>query len=133
MPQFETFTKQLISRQHEPQVTIQRRGALSLNKPACLALGSPDAVELLYDAHARIIGLRRVEPGTEHAYAVRPATSAANGRCTISAMAFTKFYNIDTSQSLRWSAYLDAGVLCVDLNDKPTPVTSNRARASGAT
>ena len=133
MPQFETFTKHLIRLQHEPQVTIQRRGALSLNRPAYLALGSPDAVELLYDADARIVGLRAVDSGVEHAYAVRPATSGANGRCAISAMAFTKFYGIDTSRSLRWPAYLDDGVLCVDLTGEPTPVTSNRARDSGAT
>ena len=43
-------------------------------------------------------------------------------------MAFTKFYDIDTSQSLRRNAFLDDGVLCLNLNDLATPVTSNRAR-----
>lgn len=127
MPQFETFTRSLVPLKREPHVTIQRRGTMSLNKSAHVALGSPAAVELLYDAGERIVGLRAVDPRADHAYMVRP-TNAANGPFAISAMAFTKFYGIVTDRSLRWPAYLDDGVLCIDLNQQATPVTSNRAR-----
>lgn len=128
MPQFETFKKGLVPLKREPQVTIQRHGTLSLNMSAYVALGSPDAVELLYDAEERIVGLRPVDPRADHAYMVRPSTSQTSRRFAISAMAFTRFYDIDTTQSRRWAAYVDDGVLCVSLNDISTPVTSNRAR-----
>jgi hypothetical protein len=128
MPSFERFTKDMTPRKREPQVTIQRRGTLALNEAAHLALGSPDAVELLYDLEQRIVGLRTVDPGAAHAHKVRPLSSTASARFAISALAFTRFYDIDTTQSRRWAAYLDDGVLCIDLNDFGTPVTSNRAR-----
>lgn len=130
MPKFETFTKHLVPLKRDPHVTIQRRGTMSLNKSAHVALGSPDAVELLYDCADRIVGLRPVDPRADHAYMVRPSTNAVSGPFAISAMAFTKFYDIDTTQSLRWAAYVDDGVLCINLNETATPVTSNRARSS---
>lgn len=112
----------------DPHVTIQKRGTISMNRSAFLAAGSPDAVELLYDRDARIIGLRAIEVNAHNAYHVRHPSRSANGPWIISAMAFTKFYDIDTSTTLRWDAYLDGGALCVDLNQSATPVTSNRAR-----
>ncbi len=128
MPKFETFKRGLLQIPAEPQVTILRRGILSLNKPAHSALGSPDAVELLYDPCERVVGLRPVDPREENSYIVRRPRSGGRGPFVITAMAFTKLYDIDTTQSLRRDAFLDNGVLCVCLNDAATPVTSNRAR-----
>lgn len=130
MPQFETFTKRMIPLKRDPHITIQKRGTMSLNKSAYVALGSPDAVELLYDTGERIVGLRPADSLAEHAHTVRASTTSGSGTFAISAMAFTKFYDIDTTRSLRWAAYLDDGVLCINLNDPATPVTSNRARKS---
>lgn len=127
MPQFETFTKSMVPLKRDPHVTIQRRGTMSLNKSAYVALGSPEAVELLYDPAERIVGLRPVDPRADHAYTVRASTTSGSGTFAISAMAFTRFYDIDTTQSRRWPAYLDDGVLCINLNHPATPVTSNRA------
>lgn len=128
MSHFETFSRSMVPLKREPHVTIQRRGTMSLNKSAHVALGSPDAVELLYDSTDRIVGLRPADPRADHAYPVRASTNAGSGPFVISAIAFTKFYDIDTSQSLRWPAYMDSDVLCINLDDTPTPVTSNRAR-----
>ena len=127
MPQFESFSKNLGALKLDPQVTLTRRGTLSLNKSAHTALGSPGAVELLYDLPQRIVGLRAIDARADNAYFVRPM-AGDRGPFVISVMAFTKFYDIDTTQSLRWSAHLDEGILCIDLNDAATPVTSNRAR-----
>ena len=47
-------------------------------------------------------------------------------------MAFSHFYELDTTLTRRWPAYVEDGVLCIDLaNSAGVPVTSNRA-ARGA-
>lgn len=128
MTKFETFNRDLPQLKADPQVTILRRGILSLNKAAHSALGSPDAVELLYDSCERVVGLRPVDPRAVNGYVVRRPRGGGRGPFVITAMAFTKLYDIDTAQSLRWDAFLDAdGVLCVCLDDAATAVTSNRA------
>lgn len=132
MPNFETFSRSLLQLKAEPQITVLRRGNLSLNRSAYTALGSSDAVELLYDTCERIIGLRPTDPRAHNAYVFRQTAGSDKGPFVITAMAFTKFYGIDTSTSLRRNAYLDDGVLCVCLNDAATSVTSNRARRNDA-
>ena len=119
MPDFETFSRRMLSLQAQPFVTVQRRGSMSLNQSALQALGQPEAVELLYDRSASIIGLHGVDPRAETAYQVRQASRSASGPWVISAMAFTKFYGIDTSATRRWPAYLEGDVLCVDLTVPP--------------
>ena len=128
MPNFQTFSRSMLPLRAEPQITILRRGTISLNKSAHMALGSPAAVELLYDVDEQIIGLRPVDPRAKDAYVIREPTSGGKGPFVITAMAFTKFYGIDTSQSLRRIGFLDDGILCTNLRDAATPVTSNRAR-----
>ncbi|PZS30726.1 MAG: hypothetical protein DLM58_13160 [Pseudonocardiales bacterium] len=127
MADFETFRKPLVALKREPTITIQKRGTMSLNKAAQVALGSPAAVELLFDAARRIVGLRRVDPRADHAYPVRSSTGMENGPFVVSAMAFLHFYDIQQPESLRWSAYVCDGVLCVDLDAEAVAVTSNRA------
>ena len=114
MPNFESFHKGLVPQRSQPLVTLQKRGAISLNRAAYQALGEPKAVELLYDRDASIIGLRPADITIENAYAVRPATTAA-GPYLVSAMAFTRFYAIDTGITRRRPAYVENGVLCIDL------------------
>lgn len=127
MPNFESFSRGLLQLKAEPQVTILRRGTISLNKSAYSALGSPVAVELLYDSGELIVGLRPIDIHEPNAYVVRYPVGGGRGPFVITAMAFTKFYGIDTTQSLRRDAFLDDGVLCMSLSDPGTPVTSNRA------
>jgi hypothetical protein len=127
MPNFESFSKRLVPTRARPHVTIQKRGAMSLNRAAYDAIESPKAVELLYDGGNRIIGLRPIDTDADNAYAVRPATTSA-GPFVISAMAFSRFYEIDTTLTRRWPAYVEDGVLCIDLaSGGGVPVTSNRA------
>ena len=127
MPNFETFTKRLVPLKKQPLVTIQKRGTISLNKSAHIALGAPEAVELLYDQDEMIVGLHPVEATVEHAYPLRSASGKDTGPFVISAIAFTKFYRINTDVSLRWAAYIEGDVLCIDTKSPGTPVTSNRA------
>lgn len=130
MPNFETFSRSLLQLKAEPQITMLRRGNMSLNRSAYTVLSSPDAVELLYDTCERIIGLRPTDPRAPNAYVIRQPAGSEKGPFLITAMAFTKFYDIDTSTSLRRNAYLDDGVLCMFLSDAATPVTSNRAQSN---
>lgn len=127
MPTFEVFNRRMVASSNAPWVTIQKRGAISLNKAAFDALGAPPAVELLYDRTAHIVGLRPAEAGAPHAYLLRQAAGPGHGPYVVSAIAFTKFYEINTDQSMRWGALVIDGVLCVELDSIATPVTSNRA------
>lgn len=124
MSDFESFSRHLVPSRHEPRVTLQKRGAISLNASAYRMLGAPAAVELLYDRARRVIGLRPVDREAGNAYPVRPATSAS-GPFVVSAMAFTRYYEIDTTVTRRWPVYLEDGVLCIDLRSEtgstPTP------------
>jgi hypothetical protein len=128
MANFEAFSRRMLPLKADPHVTIQKRGTISLNRSAFVALGEPSAVELLYDRDRSIVGLRPVDAKADDAYQVRRSSPSASGPWVISAMAFTRFYDIDTTQSLRWSAYLDNDVLCADISEAGRPVSSNRAR-----
>ena len=130
--QFETFTKSLVPLAAMPRVTLQKRGTITLNTAAYAVLGSPEAVELLYDREARVLGLRRVPGSTQHAAFVRPSTKSGRGPYVISAMAFMRYYDIDTEVARRWWATSRDGVLCVDLAGPFTDVgrTATVARHS---
>jgi hypothetical protein len=126
---FETFKRQRMPVLADPAVTIQKRGNLSLNAPAYEALGSPKAVELLYDRERRLIALRATEPGTESAYVVRPLSG--NARVTswlVAGMAFTMYYGIPTEVARRWVCRIEDGMLVLDLNEPSQEVSSNRDR-----
>jgi hypothetical protein len=111
---FETFTRQ--RRSLPPFVTIQRKGVISLNRGSFEALDSPASVELLYDRDARLVALRKVDPSVEHAYQVR-APAENRGTWLVSAGAFTSYYEIDTSQTVRRMARLEGDLLIIDIND----------------
>lgn len=122
---FETFKRQRAPVSQDPAVTIQKRGTLSLNAPAYAGLGSPNAVELLYDREASLIGIREVDPSTEHAYMVRPLGKGGNN-WLISGRAFTAYYGIPTGTARRWPGRIDNDVLVVDLKEPGAEVTGNR-------
>lgn len=126
MPNFETFTKRMAPLAKKPYVTIQKRGTISLNAAAHAALGEPDAVELLYDRNERVVGLRAVSKEAEHAYALRAQAGKNVGPFIVSGTAFAKYYKIDTTVSRRWVGQLEGDILCIDLKQPGTEVTSNR-------
>lgn len=130
---FEVFTKRMVPLIQQPYVTLQKRGTISMNRSAYHALGGPEAVELLYDHEASIVGFRAVEPTVEHAYALRAmgARKEDSGTFMLSGTAFFKYYKIDTSEARRYPATMTDGVLCLDLSQEGTVVTSNRS-GSGA-
>lgn len=128
MPQFEVFRKRMAPLVKHPYVTMQKRGVISMNAAAHAAMGNPKAVELLYDSDEKVIGLRPAEESSEHAYPVRGTASHSDSTFMVSGTAFTKYYGIDTSVSVRRSASIQDGILCIDLKDPGTPIVGNRAR-----
>jgi len=106
-------------------VTIGPSG-LHLNKAAVDLLDRPAAVELLYDRERRIVGVRATAD-REDLSAFKLSITRDGGGAKVAAHSFTNHYGVDTTHARRWPAYLDGGVLCVDLNGDGTPVTSNRS------
>lgn len=122
---FETFKRQRAPVTGDPSLTIQKRGTLSLNVPAYLALESPEAVELLYDRNAHLMALRKVDPGTDSAYVVRPL-GKGNSTWLISGKAFTTYYGIEIGVARRWTGYVEDEMLIFDLTKPGIEVTGNR-------
>ena len=107
-----------------PFATIQKRGIISLNEPACTALGNPPFVVLMYDVEQNLIGIRpALEEDAEYAYTLREGKTRV-----VSAQAFAKHYGLDVSESRRRSVEVVDGVLTIDLNDPGTLVVGARAK-----
>ncbi len=128
MPNFETFTKRMTPLVKQPYVTIQKRGTISLNASAHAALGSPEAIELLYDSGEQIVGFRGVPKTAEHAYPLRAQAGKSVGPYIVSGTAFVRYYGIETTVSRRFVATMQDDVLCIDLKLEGTIVTSNRSQ-----
>ena len=129
---FEVFHRQRAPVTDDPTVTIQKRGNISINVPAYIALGSPQSVELLYDRDERLIAIRKVDPSAPSAYVMRPLaarrkTPQPPSSYLVSGIAFTSYYAIPTDVARRWIAHVaEDDMLVVDLKEPGTEVTSNR-------
>ena len=128
MPNFEVFKKRMVPYAKQPYVTLQKRGILSFNKSAYAALGSPEAVELLYDRDSRVIGVRPIDARAEHAYPIRSALTKSGSSYLVSGTAFVQYYGIPAETSIRYAAFKDGDVLCMDLNGEGTEVSAARGR-----
>lgn len=107
----------------EPHVTIRKRGILGLNPAAYTALGSPLAVEYLFDPERRVMGIR---PATHpDSYTVKKAGNSY--QCH--ARAFITYCQIGVpDQGRRYTAHMEENILCVDLSQTAKVVTSNRTK-----
>jgi hypothetical protein len=134
---FELFQKGSAPLPSVPSVTIQKRGLFSLNDAAQSLIGTPEAIQFLWDSERRLIGLKPVPINTPNAYPARrmsASTRSSNHGPVIGAgTMFTKFIELDTSKAHRWIPRLEDGLLIIDLNDPGTPVSSNRGRKSNST
>jgi hypothetical protein len=128
MASFEVFKKNRMPSKVQPSVTIQRRGAISLNTAAFEAIGSPSHVELLYDRDERLIGLRSSDEATPHAYLVR-GVGQNEATHVVSGKAFLTYYDIPQDVARRWAAEERDGVLVVDLKQPGTEVSGHNSRA----
>lgn len=124
---FETFKRHRMPSTREPTLTIQKRGALSLNSAAFKALGSPKHVELLYDQDERLIGIRKTTASMAHAYPVR-GIGKNEATHVVSGKAFLAYYGIPRDIARRWTAEERDDMLVVDLKQPGAEVTGHSSR-----
>lgn len=126
---FEVFDKRpTVFSNGGPQVTIQARGVLSLNRAAHVLIGEPEMVELLYDRAEQVVGIRPVSRDVSHGYRIRlQSASKPAGPLLISGTAFLTYYGIDTT-TRRWTPTLRDAILCVDLKEPSALVVGNRSK-----
>ena len=125
---FEVFEKSSAPLAKVPQVTVQRRGTISVNRSAHALMSEAEAVELLWDRDRRVIGFRPAPVDAPNAYPVRPQNARQKaGPLLIAGYAFTKFYGIDTSSAVRYVPTVEDGIVCIALDGPSQRVTSNRA------
>lgn len=129
---FEVFNRHRMPSTQEPAVTIQKRGALSLNSAAFEALDSPERVELLYDREEERVGIQKAEDSSSNAYLVR-AVGQNGATHVVSGKAFLAHYGVPLNVARRWIAEKQGDLLVVDLKQPGIEVTghSNRARKGG--
>jgi hypothetical protein len=131
---FEVFDKRAIPTTDKPWVTIQKRGAFSLNRASHEALDGPKAVQLLYDAERQLIGFKATDPEGPIAYPVRRTSAkrqTRNSTWVISGAGFCKYYGIDASKARRFKATMENDILIVDLNSEAADATAYKARRYG--
>lgn len=114
--QFEVFTGRFKPASSKAlRVTLNKRGAFSLNYATYQALGEPSHVEMLYDRTDRVIGLRPVPEGTKHAYPVRKQGNAKS--YLVGATAFCRTYELDDIDGVLefFEPKVEDGVLILEL------------------
>jgi hypothetical protein len=115
---WETFegTQYTQSSSTAPRVTLGLKGTFFLNRFAYEALGSPTAVEMLFDGNERVIGLKPTDPRRRNAFVIKP--HGKRGYRRLSAAAFMKHYRIKNDRTILFENIDldDDGVLLLDMN-----------------
>jgi hypothetical protein len=128
--EWETFDRRAGRLVKTPELTIQAGGSISVNAAAYKALGEPEAVEFLFDSKRNVVGLRKVDKATAHAYPLRGVGKGGTGQTYVaSPRAFFSYYDIPLGIPIRRDVKMVNDVLIVDLNDPGRPAISNRNRA----
>jgi hypothetical protein len=127
---FEIFDRRANRYVKTPELTIQAGGSISVNAAAHKALGEPKAIELLYNASKKLIGLRAVAEEAAHAYPLRGVGKGGTGQTYVaSPRAFFAHYEIPLGTPVRREVKMEGNILIVDLNDPGRVAISNRNRA----
>lgn len=114
-----------------PFITLQKKGLMSLNSAAFDALGSAEAVTLLYHPERRIVGLRPAQTDNPRAYPVRRqgARKEGGGNYLIAGTAFTTFHKIPNDVARRYGVKKINDTLTFDLNEDAPVVTGPRTKS----
>ncbi len=94
---------------------IQKSGEIHVTDAALERIGTPEAVELLYDPENNVLGLRPSDAKNRDAFPrrrdkKRPHVHIFAGR------SFTQFHGIDTGMARSYPAKVVDGILVADLN-----------------
>lgn len=127
---FEVYESKTLARSHVPVVTLQKRGAISINRAGYEAVGEPEHVLLLRDVDRNLIAVKPAAASDVRGRVVRLLNPArGSGPVVVAASDFVRDVGIDTSVARRWVAQLDEGMLVVDLNAEGVVAVSNSGRA----
>ena len=109
-------------RSQRPRVTLNKQRTMVLNQIAYKGIGEPKAVELMFDANRKLIGLRRCDPGKKNAFFIRPSKKGRH--VSISLGSFLTHFEIKPTRTILFETpMVDAdGLLTLDLT-KTTTVT----------
>jgi hypothetical protein len=99
----------------EPTVTIQKSGEIHVNSSAIELIGTPPAVELLYDPEKNALGMRPADPGEDNAYPRRADKNRKQAHL-FAGRAFALFHELDLRATRRYPAEVVDGILVADLN-----------------
>ena len=116
--QWEVFTGKANAYADEGDVRVTLgRNTFYLNGKAFEALGSPGAVEMMFEGNERIIGLRPIDPGQRNAFRIRKHGRTGNYK-RIPASAFCRHIRLDTRQTVLFDQpeIDNDGVMLLDLN-----------------
>ncbi len=109
-----------------PLVTIEKQGAIVLNKPAYVALSYAQAIELLYDPAKQVIGLRAVPMTQAGAFwVVQRRGGAAFGpqrlieEWAIYTAAFLEQHGIAPAKRQQFATGMTADILTISLRPEP--------------
>lgn len=126
---FELFEKRRTPPSREAYVTMLKTGIVSMNAFAYDLVKRPEYFEFLYDQSRRLVALRPCFEQTQYSYPVRELKSATGGTYSVSAKAFMLYYELPMESSIRRQAFIEDGLLCVDLNDPGVDVTTMRTKS----
>lgn len=113
----------------DPEVTIQRRGTMTMNRAAAAALGHPRAIQLMYAEQEHIIGLRAAELGSPRTFRLSPQGKGPTYYST-SGKSFMNRYGIPHEIATRYKARMSGDMLLVDLKEGGVQVFSSRSKTS---
>jgi hypothetical protein len=88
-------------------------------------MGSPEAVEILYDRDTERIAFLPVSGESPRAFPVR-AQGKNEATHMVSGRAFTKHYELDTSVARRYAVTMEDDMLVLDLRADSTDATGPR-------
>jgi hypothetical protein len=126
---FEVYDKRRASVSKHPYVTMQRRGPFSFNRAAYELMGSPEAIELLYDRDEERIGFRPASPDRPQAFPVR-AQGKNSVTHIVAGQSFANHYGLDVSVARRYPVRMEDEILVLDLRGDSVEATGPRARSS---
>lgn len=109
---FELFSRRVAALTREPVATVQKSGTIGLNAAAHEIINQAMSVEFLYDRERQIVALRPVDD-SPHAYKLRKPSDT--GYTSVFAAALFEAYDIDVSETRRFTPYIEEGMLCIDL------------------
>lgn len=123
---FEIYVKGSTPPTRGPRISILKRGAISFNEAAFGMLGSPAAVQLLFNTESRVVGVRAVEEQHPSAHPVRTNQGARS--YVVGCGGFFQHFDIRYDHSRRYTPRFEANTLLFDVD---APVVEQPSNDSG--